>query len=159
MVEVAKWPLFIEDESELSLSKLRAKARWLIRREKVKLTAIDYVQLLSTTGRDERERLTKISHGLMALAKDTDVPVIELSQLARPQNGNENQRPTIYNLKESGSIEQDADVIVLIYRPVDDRKLKTGEDELIVGKQRGGVTSVERVAFTNFLRFKERHIY
>jgi replicative DNA helicase len=158
MVEVAKWPLFIVEESAISLSKLVAKARLLMRHEKVKLNVVDYVQLVSTAGKDERERLTKISHGLMALAKDSGVPVIELSQLSRPKEGNENQRPTIYNLKESGSIEQDADVVVLIYRPVDDRKLKTGEDELIVGKQRGGVTSVEKVRFTNFLRFKERHV-
>jgi replicative DNA helicase len=158
MVEVAKWPLFIVEESAISLSKLAAKARLLMRREKVKLNVVDYVQLVSTTGKDERERLTKISHGLMALAKDSGIPVIELSQLARPKDGNENQRPAIYNLKESGSIEQDADVVVLIYRPVDERKLKTGEDELIVGKQRGGVTSVEKVRFTNFLRFKERHV-
>lgn len=158
MIEVAKWPLFIVEESGIQLSKLIAKSKLLIRREKVKVVVVDYVQLVSTHGKDERERLTKISHGLMALAKDSGVPVIELSQLSRPKDGNENQRPTIYNLKESGSIENDADVIVMIYRPVDDRKLKTGEDELIVGKQRGGTTSIEKVNFTNFLRFKERQM-
>lgn len=158
MIEVAKWPLFIVEESGIPLSKLIAKAKLLIRREKVELTVVDYVQLVATHGKDERERLTKVSHGLMALAKDSGVPVIELSQLSRPKDGNENQKPSIYNLKESGSIENDADVIVMIYRPVDDRKQKTGEDELIVGKQRGGTTSVEKVNFTNFLRFKEKQM-
>ena len=156
MVEVARWPLFIVEESGIQLSKLTAKAKLLIRREKVKLNVVDYVQIVSTVGREERERVTKVSHGLMALAKDTGVPIIELSQLARPKDGNDNLRPTIYGCKESGSIENDADVVVMIYRPVDERKLRTGEDELIIGKQRGGVTSVEKVVFTNFLRFKER---
>jgi replicative DNA helicase len=156
MCEVAKWPLFVVEESGIQLSKLIAKAKLLIRRERVRLIAVDYVQLVSTYGRDERERLTKISHGLMALAKDTGVPVIGISQLTRPKDGNENQRPAIFNLKESGSLENDAHVIVMIYRPVDERKMKTGEDELIVGKQRGGMTSIEKVAFMPWLRFHER---
>lgn len=158
MLEVAEWPLFIVEESSIPLSKLIAKAKLVIRRERAQLIVVDYVQLVSVAGKEERERITKVSHGLMALAKDSNVPIIEISQLARPKDGNENLRPTIYSLKESGSIENDADVIVMIYRPVDDRKLKTGEDELIIGKQRGGVTSVEKVAFTNFLRFKEREL-
>jgi replicative DNA helicase len=156
MVEVGKWPLHIVEESSIGLSKLLAKARLLIRREKVKLIVVDYVQLISTHGKDEKERLTKVSHSLMALAKDSGIPVIEISQLARPRDGNENHRPTIYNLKESGTIENDADVIVMIYRPVDDRKLKTGEDELIVGKQRNGTTGIEKVVFKEWLRFHGR---
>ena len=84
------------------------------------------------------------------------MPVIALSQLARPRDGNENNRPVKYNLKESGSLENDPDVIVMIYRPVDDRKMKTGEDELIVEKQRNGLPSIEPVAFMPWLRFHER---
>jgi replicative DNA helicase len=156
MLEVRKWPLFVIEESGIQLSKLIAKAKLLIRREKVKLIVVDYVQLVSTHGRDEYEKLTKISHGLMALAKDTGVPVIAVSQLTRPKDGNENQRPSIFNLKESGSIENDAHVVVLIYRPVDGQKMKTNKDELIVGKQRGGMTSIENVRFMPWLRFCER---
>lgn len=156
MLEVGKWPLFVIEESGIRLSKLIAKAKFLIRREKVKLIVVDYVQLVSTHGRDEREKLTKVSHGLMALAKDTGVPVIAISQLARPRDGNENQRPAIFNLKESGTLENDAHVVVMIYRPVDGQKMKTNKDELIVGKQRGGMTSIEEVRFMPWLRFKER---
>jgi replicative DNA helicase len=156
MLEVGRWPLFIVEESGIQLSKLIAKAKLLIRRERVKLIVVDYVQLISTNGRDEREKLTKVSHALMGLAKETGVPVIAISQLSRPRDGNENNRPAIFNLKESGSLENDAHVVVMIYRPVDDRKMKTGEDELIVGKQRGGVTSIEKVVFMPWLRFAER---
>jgi replicative DNA helicase len=156
MLEVGRWPLFVVEDSGIQLSKLIAKAKWLIRREKVKLVVVDYVQLVSTHGRDEREKLTKISHGLMLLAKDTGVPVIAISQLARPRDGNENQRPAIFNLKESGSLENDAHVVVMIYRPVDGQKIKTNKDELIVGKQRGGMTSIENVRFMPWLRFHER---
>lgn len=156
MVDVAKWPLHIVEESGIRLAKLIAKARLLIRREGVKLIVVDYVQLVNAPGRDERDRLTKISQALQGLAKDTGVPIIALSQLARPKDGNENNRPTKFNLKESGSLENDADVIVLIYRPVDDRKMKTNEDELIVEKQRSGLPSIEKVAFLPWLRFEER---
>lgn len=156
MVEVGKWPLFVIEESGIQLSKLVAKSKLLIRRENVKLIVVDYIQQVSTTGKDERERVTKISKALMGLAKDTGVPVLALSQLARPREGNENHRPTKFNLKESGSLENDAHVIVLIYRPVDDRKMKTGLDELVLEKQRSGMTSIEPVKFLPWLRFHER---
>lgn len=156
MLEVRKWPLFVIEESGIQLSKLIAKAKLLIRREKMKLIVVDYVQLVFTHGRDEREKLTKVSHGLMALVNDTGAPVIAISQLARPQDGNENQKPAIFNLKESGSLENGAHVVVMIYRPVDSQKMKINEDELIVGKQRGGMTSTEKVRFVPWLRFKER---
>lgn len=156
MVDVGKWPLHIVEESGIRLSKLIAKAKLLIRRQGVRLIVIDYVQLVTANGKDERERVTKVSQALMALAKDTGVPVIAISQLARPRDGNENFRPTKFNLKESGSLENDAHVIVLIYRPVDDRKMKTNEDELIIEKQRNGLPSIEKVCFMPWLRFHER---
>lgn len=156
MIDVAKWPLHIVDESGIPIPKLIAKAKLLIRRESVKLLVVDYVQQVTTSGKDERERITKVSKALMGLAKDTGVPIIALSQLARPRDGNENFRPTKFNLKESGSLENDAHVIVLIYRPVDERKMKTNEDELIVEKQRNGLPSIEKVRFMPWLRFRER---
>ena len=156
MLEVGKWPLFIVDESGISLSKLVAKAKLLIRREKVKLIVVDYLQLIAVSGREEKEKITKVSHALMNLAKDTGVPVIAISQLTRPRDGNENHRPTIFGLKESGTLENDAHVVILIYRPVDERKMKTGEDELIIGKQRGGMTSIEPVCLMPWLKFCER---
>lgn len=156
MLEVGKWPLHVIEESSIRLSKLIAKAKLLVRREGVRLIVVDYVQLVTTNGKDERERVTKVSKGLQALAKDTGVPVVAISQLSRPRDGNENNRPVKYNLKESGSLENDPDVIILIYRPVDDRKMKTHEDELIVEKQRSGLPSIEKVTFLPWLRFAER---
>lgn len=156
MVDVGKWPLFVVEESAISPSKLTAKARLLIRREKIQLIVVDYVQLMAAKGKDERERTTNASRALVALAKDTGVPVLALSQLARPKEGNENFRPTAYGLKESGSLENDAHAVILIYRPVDDRKMKTGEDELIVERQRSGLPSIEKVTFRPWLRFHER---
>jgi len=100
--------------------------------------------------------MTKVSQALQGLAKDTGVPIIALSQLSRPRDGNENNRPVKYSLKESGSLENDPDVIVLIYRPVDERKMKTNEDELIIEKQRNGLPSIEKVIFRPWLRFHER---
>jgi replicative DNA helicase len=159
MVDVAKWPLHVVEESGIQLSKLVAKAKLMIRRENVKLLVVDYMQQVTTSGKDERERITKVSKVLMGLAKETGVPVLALSQLARPRDGNENFRPTKFNLKESGSLENDAHVVILIYRPVDERKMKTNEDELIIEKQRNGLPSIEKVTFRPWLRFHEREAH
>jgi replicative DNA helicase len=156
MVAVGKWPLHIIEDSDITLQKLVAKAQLLIRGEHIKLLVIDYIQLINAKGRDERERTTAASRAILSLAKDTGVPIIAISQLARPRDGNENFRPTSFNLKESGSLENDAHVVILIYRPVDDRKMKTHEDELIIDKQRSGMTSIEPVTFMPWLRFCER---
>ncbi len=156
MCAVGQWPLFVIDDGSLTLQKLIAKARLLIRREKLALLIVDYLQLVSAPGKDERERLTKISAALRALAKDSGIPVIALSQLSRPKDGNPNTRPNKFSLKESGSLENDSHVIVLTYRPVDSDGVPTGKDELIIAKQREGPTSNERVQFnSDFLTFDE----
>jgi replicative DNA helicase len=147
MCEVGKWPLFVVEDGSLSIQKLLAKSRLLIRQERVQLLIIDYVQLLSAPARDERERLTKVSNALRSLAKETGVPVVAISQLSRPKDGNQNFRPNKFHLKESGSMENDSHVIVLTYRPVDEFGNPTGEDELIIAKQRHGPVSNERVFF------------
>ncbi len=157
MSQVGLWPLYVVEDSSLSIQKLCAKARLMIRQEKIRLLVVDYAQLISAPARDERERLTKISNALRALAKDTGVPVIVISQLSRPKDGNRNARPNKYHLKESGSLENDAHVILLIYRPVDERGQATGEDELIIDKQRSGPVGSESVHFDRkTLRFFER---
>jgi replicative DNA helicase len=147
MVDVGQWSLFVVEDSSLSIQKLLAKARLLIRQEKVELLIVDYVQLVSAPARDEKERLTKVSNALRALAKDTGVPVVAISQLSRPKDGSLNARPNKFHLKESGSQENDSHVIVLTYRPVDEFGQPTGEDELIIAKQRHGPVSNERVYF------------
>ena len=147
MCEVGKFPLFVVEDGSLSIQKLLAKARLLIRQEKIQLLVVDYVQLVSATARDEKERLTKISNALRCLAKDTGVPIVAVSQLSRPKDGNQNFRPNKFHLKESGSMENDSHVIILTYRPVDEFGNPTGEDELIIAKQRHGPVSNERCVF------------
>jgi replicative DNA helicase len=158
MCEVGKWPLFVVEDGSLSIQKLLAKGRLLIRQEKIRLLIVDYVQLISAPARDEKERLTKVSNALRCLAKDTGIPIVAISQLSRPKEGNQNFRPNKFSLKESGSLENDCHVIVLTYRPVDEFGNPTGEDELIIAKQRHGPVSNERVFFdTKTLTFVERY--
>jgi replicative DNA helicase len=147
MCDVGKWPLFVVEDSSLSIQRLLAKARLLIRQERVQLLIVDYIQLISAPARDERERLTKVSNALRSLAKDTGVPVVAISQLSRPKDGSQNFRPNKFHLKESGSMENDSHVIIMTYRPVDEFGNPTGEDELIIAKQRHGPVSNERVGF------------
>jgi replicative DNA helicase len=158
MGNVGQWPLFVVEDSSLSIQKLLAKARLLIRQEKVQLLIVDYLQLISAPARDEKECLTKVSNALRALAKDTGVPVVAISQLSRPKDGSLNARPNKFHLKESGSQENDSHVIILTYRPVDKFGSPTGEDELILAKQRHGPVSNEPVYFdSKTLTFHERH--
>lgn len=156
MTTVGKWPLFIADEASMSLSKMVSKAKLLIRKEKVKLLIIDYVQKVRAPGKDERTQVTKISETLRTLAKDTGVPTVLLSQFSRADQNNRNKRPTKYDFKESGSLENDAHVCLLIHRPEDDLNKPTGQDEIIIGKQRSGECGIEHVELKNTLRFEER---
>lgn len=157
MCRVARWPLFVVEDGSLSVQNLLAKARLLIRQEKIGLLIVDYVQLISAPARDERDRLTKVSNALRCLAKDTGIPIVAISQLSRPRDGNQNFRPNKFSLKESGSLENDSHVIILVYRPVDELGSPTGQDELIIAKQRNGPVSNERVFFdSETLTFRER---
>jgi len=109
---------FIDDTPGLTMAGLRTRARRMLRQEKVGLIVIDYLQLL-TTGRGSENRvqeLTEITRGLKALAKELDVPVIALSQLSRAVEQREDKQPQLADLRESGSIEQDADVVMFVYR-------------------------------------------
>lgn len=155
--EIAVWPLWVNDTSSLSIQRLCSLARIAIRNRGIKLICVDYVQLISCSARDERERITKVSNALRTLAKSTGVPVLAISQLSRPRDGNQNARPNRFSLKESGSLENDAHVIVLTYRPTDKYDQPTGEDELIVAKQRHGPVGIEQVSFQpESLKFFER---
>lgn len=157
--DVGRWPLYIEDNSALNISQLTARARLMIRQHGVKLTVVDYVQLISATAQNERERITKVSNALRILAKETRVPVLAISQLARPRDGDENARPNKHSLKESGSLENDSHTIVLIYRPKEHNGEHRGEDELIIAKQRNGMTGSEPVYFDpRTLTFKPRYL-
>jgi replicative DNA helicase len=157
MTTVGRWPLFVAEDGSLSLQKLVAKARLLIRQEKLGLLIVDYVQLISAIAPNERERITKISSQIRALAKDTGVPVVAVSQLNRPKDRNPNERPNKFSMKESGSLENDANTILLIYRPMDDFGRPTGDDEIVIAKQRHGPVGNEKVSFdSKTMTFFER---
>jgi replicative DNA helicase len=138
---IEKWPLHIVDASGITVEKINATARLAIRRHGVKLIGVDYVQIVNAPGRDERLRVAAISRGLTRLAKDEQVPVVVLSQLARPDRSNPNRRPTMSDLRESSQLENDAHCIVLAHREWDEECKKLRSDgELIVAKQRSGET-------------------
>lgn len=155
--EISSWPLWVNDAGSLTIQKICSLARIAIRQHKIRLICVDYVQLISCPARDERERLTKVSNELRVLAKTTGVPVIAVSQLSRPRDGGANRRPNRFSLKESGSLENDAHVILLTYRPTNEYDQPTGEDELIIAKQRHGSVGIELAYFKpEALKFYER---
>jgi replicative DNA helicase len=157
--EFAKAPLYIDDSSNLSIMQLRAKARRVHARHKLGLIVVDYLQLLSPTdSRAPREQqVAEASRGLKALAKELDLPVLVLSQLNRSSE-KENRVPRLADLRESGSIEQDADVVLMLARPKDaDEKFQVAADsaELIVAKQRNGPVGELRLTFRrDYTRFE-----
>ena len=157
MATVGCWPLYVAEDGSLSLQKLVAKARLLIRQEKLGLLIVDYVQQISAIAPNERERITKISGQIRALAKETGVPILAVSQLNRPLQRNANERPNKFSMKESGSLENDSHTILLIYRPSDEFGRPTGDDEIIIAKQRHGPVSNEAVRFdSRTMTFFER---
>lgn len=115
---VAGIPLFVDDTPSLTISALRARARRLKRRHGLGLVIVDYLQLVRAAGRHENrvQAVSEITQGLKALAKELDVPVLALSQLSRAVETREDKRPMLSDLRESGSIEQDADVVMFVYR-------------------------------------------
>ncbi len=148
-------PLYVDDTPALSLLELRARAQTLKRREpKLGLVVVDYLQLM-TTGRSEESRLQEvsaISRGLKEIAKDLDLPVVALSQLNRSPEQRHDKRPMLSDLRESGSIEQDADLVLFLYREEyyerdDADDSKKGIAEVIVAKHRNGPIGSFNLAF------------
>jgi replicative DNA helicase len=174
---IAQVPLYIDDTGGLSVAQLAARARRLKRQKGLDLLIIDYIQLLSGSskraGENRVQELTEITTTLKALAKELEVPVIALSQLSRQVEARDDKRPQLSDLRESGSIEQDADVVLFIYR--DEYYLKNkepkegtpehlawqgemekvhGHAEIIIGKQRHGPTGTVQLSFeAQFTRF------
>ena len=151
--DLSEAPLYIDDTPGLTLLGLRAKARRLYSRYGIKLIMIDYLQLMSAPGADSRQQeVSNISRGIKALARELNVPVICLSQLNRATEGREGHKPRMSDLRESGSIEQDADVVAMLHR--EDYYHRGEPDyvdnniaELIVAKQRNGPTGVVKMHF------------
>ncbi len=153
-------PIYIDDSSTLTVMEMRAKCRRLKAEHGLSVIIVDYLQLMSGYGRVENrtQEISGISRGLKALAKELTVPVIALSQLSRaPEQRQGDHKPQLSDLRESGSIEQDADLVMFIYReevykPSDEN---AGLAELIIAKQRNGPTGIVKLAFLReFTRFE-----
>lgn len=160
---LAEAPVYIDDTPALGIMELRARARLMRREHNVEMIVVDYLQLMHAPKAESREReISMISRGLKQLAKELDIPIVALSQLNRSVESRADKRPMLSDLRESGSIEQDADVVLFVHRPeyydikVDEDGMPTeGMAELIVGKQRNGPTGVAKVAFIKeYARFE-----
>ncbi|HSW12249.1 MAG TPA: replicative DNA helicase [Solimonas sp.] len=153
-------PLFIDETGALSPIELRARARRIAARHGLSLIIVDYIQLMQVPGADNRaNEVSEISRNLKALGKELGVPVIALSQLNRGVEQRDNKRPRMADLRESGGIEQDADVVVFVYRD-DYYNPETSPDkglaEIIIGKQRSGPTGMVKVAFDGkYTKFRD----
>jgi replicative DNA helicase len=177
--EMEKVPLYIDETGGLSIAQLTARARRLKRQRGLDLLVIDYIQLLSGSSRRAQEgrvqEVTEITTGLKALAKELRVPILALSQLSRQVENRDDKRPQLSDLRESGSIEQDADVVMFVFREEyylknreprpgseehfkwqTDMELAHGKADIIVGKQRHGPTGTVQMHFdANVTRFSD----
>lgn len=159
-------PLYLDETPSLSITEMRTKARRLVREKGVKLIIIDYLQLMTASGMklgSREQEVSTISRSLKALAKELNIPIIALSQLNRGNETREDKRPVLSDLRESGAIEQDADIVCFVHRP--EYYTKATEDaqgndirglaELIVAKHRSGAVGDVRLRFTSrFARFE-----
>ena len=158
---LAGLPLFIDDDSDSSVLDMKAKCRRLLKRTDLSMIVVDYMQLIQSKKSVESRQIemSDISRSLKALAKDLDVPVVALSQLNRKVEDRPNKRPQTSDLRESGAIEQDADVIAFIYRdeeynPTTDENRNIAE--IIIAKQRNGPTGYFKLTFQKeFTRFRD----
>jgi replicative DNA helicase len=178
--ELQSLPLYIDHTGGISIAQLAARARKLKRQRGLGLLIVDYLQLLSGSAKKSSEgrvqEVTEITTGLKALAKELAVPVVALSQLSRQVENREDKRPQLSDLRESGSIEQDADVVMFVFREEyyvqraepsvtkveehqrwqDQMDQVQGIGEVIIGKQRHGPTGTVRLQFTGeFTRFSD----
>ena len=168
MQDLSALPLYIDDTGGISIAQIAARARRLKREKNVGLVIIDHIQLVAPSRRVENrvQEITEISKGLKVLAKELDVPVIALSQLSRGVDSRDDKRPVLSDLRESGSIEQDADVVMFVFREEYylankepragtpeyekwqlDMSLVHGKAEVIIGKQRHGPTGTVELQF------------
>jgi replicative DNA helicase len=167
-------PFYIDDSPDLNVLEMRAKARRLKAEVDIGLVIVDYLQLIRGHGRAEnrQQEMSHISRSLKALAKELSIPVIGLSQLSRAveQRERKEKRPILSDLRESGAIEQDADLVLFIYRPAmykhgdaggeiidQDQMEEKRRAEIIIGKQRNGPTGrVDLLFFDEYTRFEDR---
>ncbi|MCA1005667.1 replicative DNA helicase [Rhodococcus hoagii] len=150
MSEISEAPLFIDDSPNLTMMEIRAKARRLKQKHNIRLIVIDYLQLMSSGKKVEsrQQEVSEFSRSLKLLAKELEVPVIAICQLNRGPEQRTDKRPQVSDLRESGSLEQDADMVMLLHRPdaFERDDPRGGEADIILGKHRGGPTATITVA-------------
>jgi replicative DNA helicase len=151
MGEVADAPLYVDDSPNLTMMEIRAKARRLKQRHELRLVVVDYLQLMTSGKRVEsrQQEVSEFSRSLKLLAKELDVPVIAISQLNRQPEQRQDKKPMLADLRESGSIEQDSDLVILLHREdiYERESPRAGEADLILAKHRNGPTGTVTVAF------------
>jgi replicative DNA helicase len=163
MSEISEAPLYIDDSPNLTMMEIRAKARRLKKKADLRLIVVDYLQLMSSGKKyDSRQQeVSDFSRSLKLMAKELHVPVVAISQLNRGPEQRTDKRPQVSDLRESGSLEQDADMVMLLHRPdaFDREDPRGGEADIILGKHRNGPTANITVAhqlhlsrFTNMAR-------
>jgi replicative DNA helicase len=143
-------PLYLDDNPRVTVMEIRAKARRLKARDGLGLIVIDYLQLMSGSGSENRQlEVSEISRGLKILARELQVPIVALSQLSRNLESRTDKRPMLADLRESGSLEQDADVVMFLYRDevYNNESPDKGSAEVIVAKHRSGPIGTRRLAF------------
>jgi replicative DNA helicase len=149
--KLADAPLFIDDSANTTLMEIRAKCRRLKQRNGLGLVIVDYLQLMQPAKRSEnrQQEVSEMSRGLKLLAKELEIPVIAISQLSRQPESRSDRRPMLSDLRESGSLEQDADMVILLYREdvYDQDSPRKGEADFIVAKHRNGPTDTVTVTF------------
>jgi replicative DNA helicase len=149
--EVSSAPLFIDDSPNLTMMEIRAKARRLKQRHDLKLVIVDYMQLMTSGKKVESRQLevSEFSRQMKLLAKELDVPVVALSQLNRGPEQRTDKKPMLSDLRESGSLEQDADMVILLHRAdaYDKDSDRVGEADFIVAKHRNGPTATISTVF------------
>lgn len=142
-------PLYLDDQGALALADVCAKARMIKRKHGLSLVVVDYLQLMSGVGNNRNAQIEEISRGLKALAKELHIPIIVLSQLSRECEKRNNKRPMMSDLRDSGAIEQDADLILFVYRDeiYNSDSPDKGTVEIIIGKNRQGEPGAVRMSF------------
>lgn len=145
-------PLYIDDTADLNMSKLRTKARKLKREKDIKLLVIDYLQLMQGSSRkiDRQQEISEISRSLKLLARELDITIIALSQLSRAVESRQDKRPMLSDIRESGAIEQDADIVMFLYRDeyYNANTNDKGLTELIIAKHRNGAIGTVNLKFS-----------
>ncbi len=153
--QISHAPMFVDDTPGMSVLELRAKVRRLVRQHDIKCVFVDYIQLMHAPGHDSRQQeIATISRGLKAIGRELNIPVIAMAQLNRQAEGREGHRPRMSDLRESGALEQDADVILLIHREeyYKPQNIETqGLAEIIIAKQRNGPTDIVNLQFNKRL--------